>query len=320
MRIDKFIFALIGVVVLAYLFPYTKIGPLELSSIGTIGISAIFFFYGLKLTPAGLKSGLRNWRLHVIIQLTTFVVFPLLVLPFYAFVNSESGRLIWLGMFFLAVMPSTVSSSVVMVSIAKGNVPAALFNASISGLIGIAAAPLWLGLFLSSAESAGDLSSIYGNLLVEIVLPVGLGLLLQRYWGEFARKHARELAIFDKSVILLIVYESFVRSFTSDIFASVGGAEIVVLVAGTPLLFFTVYFLTGYISRRLNFGRDDRITAQFCGTKKSLVHGSVFLSVLFANSAAAGIILVPLMVFHAFQILAISVIASNYARDAKAAP
>ncbi|GAL78303.1 sodium/bile acid symporter family [Algibacter lectus] len=51
------------------------------------------------------------------------------------------------GVLFLAALPSTVSSSVVMVSMAKGNIPAAIFNASISGIIGVALTPLWMGAF-----------------------------------------------------------------------------------------------------------------------------------------------------------------------------
>ncbi|NCU02776.1 MAG: bile acid:sodium symporter, partial [Chitinophagaceae bacterium] len=53
------------------------------------------------------------------------------------------------------------------------------------------------------------------------------------------------------------------------------------------------------------------ITAQFCGTKKSLVHGTVFSKILFPASMPTGIILLPLMLFHAMQIFIISIIASK---------
>jgi sodium/bile acid cotransporter 7 len=61
----------------------------------------------------------------------------------------------------------------------------------------------------------------------------------------------------------------------------------------------------------LQFNKEDQITAQFCGTKKSLVHGTVFSKILFGNMATIGIILLPLMLFHAIQLFIISIIASK---------
>lgn len=49
------------------------------------------------------------------------------------------------------------------------------------------------------------------------------------------------------------------------------------------------------------------ITAQFCGSKKSLVHGTVFAKILFPIGFPIGIIFLPLMLFHAFQIFTVSV-------------
>src|SRR5690606_16003140 len=177
MKIDKFVLAIILVVLLAYLFPQlgSENSSIPLDLIGSLGISLIFFFYGLKLSPDKIKSGLKNWKLHFLVQLSTFVLFPLLVLVFHPFIQSENSRILWLSFMFLAALPSTVSSSVVMVSLAKGNVPAAIFNASISGLIGIAITPLWMGLFLQNQSNEFDLGAIYIKLLTEILVPIVLG-------------------------------------------------------------------------------------------------------------------------------------------------
>jgi sodium/bile acid cotransporter 7 len=61
----------------------------------------------------------------------------------------------------------------------------------------------------------------------------------------------------------------------------------------------------------LGFSLEDRITAQFCGTKKSLVHGTVFVKILFQHSASTGIILLPIMLFHPVQIFIISFVATK---------
>ncbi len=78
--IDGFLLALISSVILAYLWsePGTYDGVISLNNIGTYGISVIFFFYGLKLSPAKLRAGLSNWHLHIVVQLATFVFFPII--------------------------------------------------------------------------------------------------------------------------------------------------------------------------------------------------------------------------------------------------
>jgi len=76
-------------------------------------------------------------------------------------------------------------------------------------------------------------------------------------------------------------------------------------------LLFVVYGIITIITKALDFERKDRITATFCGSKKSLVHGTVMSKVLFANAAGTGLILLPLMIYHAMQLLIISIIAGR---------
>lgn len=316
-RIDGFVLAIGLVVALAWWFPGwgSPESPVPLDLLGSLGISLIFFFYGLKLSREKIRRGLQNYKLHLLVQLTTFLIFPLLVLLWYPLAGQGKHAMFWLAFMFLAALPSTVSSSVVMVALARGNVPAAIFNASISGLIGIVVTPLWMGLFLSHAGGDFNLSSIYLKLLTEILLPLALGLLLQTYLGPWALAHARLLTLFDKSVILLIIYKSFAQSFLEKVFFSLGLPELLLITAGSILLFYAIYHLSNYLAKHLQFSPEDRITARYCGTKKSLVHGTVFAKILFSASMPMGIILLPLMIFHAYQILAISIDASKLARQ-----
>lgn len=316
LKIDRFLVAIAIVIGIAYAFPFGAEGESgkNLDLISTFGIALIFFFYGLKLSIQQLRTGLKNWKLHLLVQASTFLIFPLLVLPFRGYIPSPAGGEIWIAFLFLAALPSTVSSSVVMVSMAKGNLPAAIFNASISGLIGIVLTPLWLGLFLDFSSSSIPLGDIYIRLLMEILIPVILGISLQRFWGNYALRYSRHLTRFDKSIILIIIYKSFAESFLQKLFEHVDWLSLVYVTLGVVLLFYCMYFITGYLASILKFNREDRITAQYCGTKKSLVHGTVFSKVLFPAGSAGGMLLLPLMLFHAFQLLIISVLAQRAGR------
>lgn len=310
MKFNGFIFSLLLGIVAAYLLPE---GPqvLGLKTITDIGIGFIFFFYGLKLSPAEFKIGFYNYRVHMLVQLTTFVLFPLLVLLFIPFFEEGTGSKIWLALFFLGALPSTVSSSIVMVSLAKGNIPTAIFNASLSGLVGIFITPLWMSLFM--AKSAGfEFVEVVQKLLFQVVLPLALGLFLQKFFGKWARKNGSKISFFDKTIIVLIVYSSFSAAFLSNLFSTVGLMELsklALLVTGT---FFLIYFLTGKFAKLLDLSIEDEITAKFCGTKKSLVHGSVMVKIIFGSSAANAIFLLPIMLYHILQLLLIAIFAEKY--------
>lgn len=311
--LDWFLGAIIVMVILAYYFPFIGLiqEPISLEEIANYGVSGIFFFYGLKLSTDKLKQGLSNWKMHIVIQTTTFVLFPLIVLLVKPLFREDNQNL-WLGLFYLAALPSTVSSSVVMVSIANGNIPAAIFNASISSLVGLFMTPLWVGFFIVADTGNFDAWSIIGKLCLQVLLPLIIGMLLNRRLGWFADKYKTTLKTFDQSVILIIIYTSFCKSFTLNLFKDLSFLELILLMAGLLGLFFAVILITNTISKMLGFSKADNITVMFCGSKKSLVHGTVMSKVLFTQSSIVGIILLPLMIYHALQLIAASIMAQKF--------
>jgi solute carrier family 10 (sodium/bile acid cotransporter), member 7 len=318
--LDWFILSIIGVIILASQFPGagTAEGPFSISSLANIGVSFIFFFYGLKLNRNKLVAGLSNWRLHLLVQAATFILFPLLLLLLKPLLNSGETQVLWLGSFFMAALPSTVSSSVVMVSIAHGNIPGAIFNASISSLLGIFITPAWMAVVTGGDNHHIDMSDVLRKLLLQILLPVVLGLLLNpTRLGKLAEKYNKQLKYFDQLTILAIVYTAFSDSFDQHMFSSLDVKELFLLGAGLLGLFFVVYFLIRGIARLLHFNREDTITATFCGSKKSLIHGTVMAKVIFMGSPLTGILLLPIMLYHALQLIAVSIIAQGMARKYK---
>ncbi|RNI27819.1 bile acid:sodium symporter [Rufibacter immobilis] len=320
--LDTFLLFLLAMIVLAYLWPELgeENGPLPLEEVTIYGVALIFFFYGLRLSPAKLKAGLSDWRLHMVVQLSTFLLFPVLVWGSHAVAPNSATPALWLGAFYVAALPSTVSSSVVMVSIAGGNIPAAIFNASISSLIGVFMTPVWMSFFTSTSSAADmDLTSVILKLMLQVVLPVTLGILLNRKFGAFAEAQKSRLRLFDQTIILLIVYSSFCDSFARNMFAGFSALDLFLLGAAMVALFLVVTGLTALISNLLGFSRENRITAMFCGSKKSLVHGTVMSKVLFPDANTVGIILLPLMLYHALQLIIASMLAQRMARKGASA-
>ncbi len=313
--LNAFFFLLIGVIILAYFIPDwgSSESPLPLRFITGAGISVIFFFYGVKLSPTQLLVGLSNWKLHLVVQFTTFLIFPIIILILYVLWGDQDSYL-WLGTFYLAALPSTVSSSVVMVSIAGGNLPAAIFNASISSMVGIFITPLWMDLLLPESAVGFNLTDTFIKLSLQILFPVILGLFLHRFLIKWVIKYQVLLKNFDQFIILLIVFTAFSESFAERMFDGHSATSLVLLGILMLLFFLFMIALMHLLSKALGFSDPDRITVLFCGSKKSLVQGAVMGRVMFPDPVILGVILLPLMIYHALQLIIGSAIAQNFNR------
>lgn len=303
-------------ILLARFFPEPGLGEgaFSLKSLAGFGISVIFFLYGLRLSLQQLWSSVSNWRLHLVVQLTTFFIFPIIALIFKGLFNDTQYYSLWLGVYYLAVLPSTVSSAVVMVSLAGGNVPGAIFNATFSSIAGILVTPLLMGIFLATGPMGPDLVPVFEKLGYQILLPLLAGVFLHRWLGDLAIKHRNVTRYFDQSVILTVVYTSFCTSFFSGLFTGYNLFVIVVLIACLFILFALVNFIIFILINQFKLPESDLITALFCGSTKSLMHGSVMAGVLFSGVAAAGVILLPVLIYHAMQLTVTGIMAQNFRR------
>lgn len=315
---NLFLLLLIVMVLMAKLVPFHESYNryFNLSAFIDWGIAGIFLLYGLKLNLKEVVKDISNWKLHLLIQSGTFILFPLLVLLFYPLVNGSQYENVWLSIFFLACLPSTVSSSVVMVSIARGNVTSAIFNASISGLIGIVMTPLLMSFFLEPDSGSGNHGEVVQQLLMKVLLPIVLGILLNPVFKKWVTKYSAVIAEFDRLIILLIVYESFSTAFVEKIFVSVPPIVFLILALSVVFLFFAVYHILQFFAGKMKFNTEDIITVTFCGSKKSLVHGSLFLLVLGIPDDRKVLFLLPVMIYHSFQLFYVSWLANKIAHRA----
>lgn len=76
--VDTFLLLLIAVVVLATLLPAHGASADVLSWATKVVIALLFLLYGARLSPQQAWHGVRQWKLHLLVLATTFVVFPLL--------------------------------------------------------------------------------------------------------------------------------------------------------------------------------------------------------------------------------------------------
>ncbi len=319
-RRDWFTPGMVAAVVLAWLWPEGGAdgGVLHGEWLTKVGVALIFFLYGLTLSFAALRTGALHWRLHLVVQGTTFLIFPLLGFALAALAPAVLSADLRLGFVFLCVLPSTISSSVALTATAGGNVAAAVFNATLSSLIGVVLTPLWISLYLRSGGQGGPLLPVVLDLVRWLLLPMAVGQACRPWLGACAARQKGRLHIADRIVILLIIYTSFCNSVLSGLWAGRGWTLLLVTLGLCALLFATAMLLTAWISRLMGFVWRDRITAMFCGSKKTLASGVPMANLIFAGQPVLGIVLLPIMVYHSLQLLASGVLAARWAKTGAA--
>jgi len=315
---DGFTIALIVTVVLASIAPCRGEAAVIFAGITKLAIALLFFMHGAKLSRQAVIAGLTHWRLHLLVFLCTFALFPLLGLGLQPLTNALVGPQLALGMLFLCTLPATVQSSIAFTSIARGNVPAAVCSASFSSLIGIVLTPLLVAALIHTQGAAVAPGNAVRDITLQLFVPFVAGQVARRWIGAFIERHRAVLSIVDRGSILLVVYTAFSAAVVEGLWHQVSGAALVGLLMLCCLLLAIALLATSQLGKRLGFSREDRITILFCGSKKSLASGVPMANVLFASNAV-GTIVLPLMLFHQIQLMVCAVLAQRYAQQAAAA-
>ncbi|EKO3541021.1 bile acid:sodium symporter [Vibrio fluvialis] len=292
-------------------------GVIHLDQLTGIGIAIVFFLHGLGLSPQAIKAGLTNWRLHVYIQMATFVVYPILWVIFGEAFLAYMPPALAFGFCYLLVLPSTISSSVAMTSVGKGNVPGAIFNASLSSILGVFITPLLIQLFMGFEGVQLDLLDSVISISKLLLLPMIAGQIMRPYLVAWVDRHKAVVNKVDKYVILLIVYNAFCDSVVNGIWSefSVGLLATSIIICTVILL--VMVHLIQWGARRTKFTLPDEVAAVFCGTKKTLAAGIPMAKVIFGADPSLGMILLPIMLYHPIQIFYCAVLANRYARQSE---
>ncbi|RVT41083.1 bile acid:sodium symporter family protein [Sphingobium algorifonticola] len=317
--LDPFVLLLIAMVVLASWLPVEGEHARITDRLADAGIVMLFFLHGARLSRAAIAAGASNWRLQGAVLLVTFGLFPLLGIGIATAMRTFGADMavgdpvLAGGMLFLTLLPSTVQSSIAFTSIARGNLAGAVCAASFSNFAGIVLTPLLVGLTMaSSSVGQGSIWHSAETIALQLLLPFVAGHLARPLIGSLVERHKRFVGRLDRAAILLIVYTAFSAAVVDGLWqrlSLVTLAMLSLICAGLLALVLAASWRAGIA---LGFSRADRIVLLFCGSKKSLASGVPMAGALFP-AAQVGMLLVPLMLFHQFQLIACALIARRLA-------
>jgi sodium/bile acid cotransporter 7 len=308
--IDPYMLFLLGMVTLGLVLPARGSSQHLVDGVAYAAVSGLFFLYGARLAPSAVWAALANWRLQGLVFASTFLLFPAIGLIVGHIAKPYLPAALVSGLVFLTLLPSTVQSSIAFTSIARGDVPAALASASFSNMVGVILTPLLVSLAFTGRQglSAGSFEDIG----LQILLPFALGQAARPFIGNWLERHQLVTNIFDRGSILVIVYSAFSEGSAAGVWQLISAADLGAVLALDLVMLGAVLSTTTFVSRRFGFSTEEEIAIVFCGSKKSMASGLPMANILFPGHVA-GLIVLPLMIFHQVQLFVCATLARRYA-------
>ena len=309
---DPFVQLLIITILIASFLPVSGDNAKIAEIISQIGIFSLFFLNGVRLPRREVVEGVRNWRLQGCIYIWVFGIMPLIGYIFSRLSVNFIPETLALGLLFLGVLPSTVQSATAYNSLANGNVTASVIASALLNLTGVVVTPLLFAALASASGVVISLESFYRICLI-LLLPFFLGQVMQNYLGELLGKRKTLVTYMDRGAIAIAVYVAFSGAVVAGIWTRITPSEFATLFAVLAIFLSLAFTGSWIMSGLMGFMINDRKAILFAGAHKSLAIGAPLAAILFPPETA-GVILLPILIYHLAQLIVSAPIASRLAQ------
>lgn len=315
LALDRFTILLVLMVLIATLLPISGQFAYYFNILTTVAIAVLFFLHGAKLSREAVIEGMLHWRMHALVFIFTFLIFPLIGLLSRPVLEPVLGQQLYWGFLFMCFLPSTVQSSIAFTSMAKGNVAGAVCSASFSNIIGMFITPILVSYFiLGQSQHDFDPTKSIVQITLLLLVPFILGQLLRPFIFPQMGKFPSVVKVFDQGSILMVVYGAFSSAVVAGLWQQVSGITLIYLTLACSVLLTIVMLLALYLPKWLGFNQADQITIFFCSSKKTLASGVPMAQILFIGQPL-GMIVLPIMIFHQIQLMVCGVIANYWSKS-----
>jgi sodium/bile acid cotransporter 7 len=308
-------------VILAILFPEpgAKGGILHSEITTKLGVSLIFFLQGLSLPTSELTRGYKPKRLHAFVLSWNYLLFPIvigiLLLPMSLILPNEMR----LGFWLLSILPTTVSSAVVFSTVSGGNTSNAIFATVFSNLLSILLVPMIAVTYLATeADTNIPLTPLFTKLFLLIILPLIVGQILRKTLPTASAAISKKTKPWSNWIIIFIVHCAFAQSVRSGFLDKLSSGSILAVIGCTVLVLLLVSQLVWWSSAWLRPTREQRISAFYCASQKSLATGLPLATSILAaapGTVDAAAVLIPLMCYHPAQLVLAGFTSGRFNKD-----
>lgn len=311
-RIDPMVRLLIVAIALAIVRPVTGSAREVAQFIANAAVFLLFFLNGLRLPRHEVWEGMGNHRLLWPLVAWTYGGMALAGWAVWQAGRGWMPALIAIGFLYLGCLPSTVQSATAYSSLAGGNVASSVVAAALLNILGVfITAPLFS--FLAGGKGAGFHADGLIKVVVILLVPFILGQLLQGRLGGWVKDNRSIVTAMDRSSIAIAVYVAFSGAVATRFWTQVDLPGWLWLAGGTALLLLVGHGGAWLLGGLLRLDPANRRTMLFAGAQKSIAMGAPLATVLFPP-AAAGVILLPILLYHLAQLVLAAPLAARLSR------
>lgn len=299
---DRFIWILFGTIALASLWPVRGEQVAAANLAQSAAVFVIFLLHGIRLPRHEVVAGIGNWRVQGALALFIFGVMPMIGLALARLTDGWLPPLVAIGLLYAGVLPTTVQSATTYTSLAKGNVAISVVASALNNLAAIIVTPM---LFALLAGRDGGVS-LSGDLAVRIalilLLPFVIGQTIQRWVRPWVLRHPAAIKWVDQGAIAMAVYVAFSAAVVDGIWQRLSWGDFALLGAALAVMLVVAFGGIWAISGWMRQPHANRIAMLFAGAHKSIAVGAPLAALLFPASAA-GMVLLPILIYHLVQLI-----------------
>lgn len=195
---------------------------------------------GTQFTLQQILAPFKRVGLMGIAVLLNVVVVPLIGWSLTKMFSINPGYAIGI---MLVAFAAAAPASLKLAQIERGNVPYAVSLVVLLSVLNIAVIPLWSALLMPSGVSINPLQ-IASTLLINVLLPLFIGMLIKARYEEQAREWAPPLNKLSTLALLIVIASSIVVDF-STLLTLIGSFAILAGILLVLIAFILGYFLGG---------------------------------------------------------------------------
>ena len=306
---DPMLRLLVAAVVLANIAPIALENAGAAQDVASVGIFVLFLLNGMRVSRSEIGRGLLNWRFILPLVIWVFGAMALAGLGVSKLVAFGLPPLVAVGFLYLGVLPSTVQSATSYTTLANGNTGLSVISAALLNILGVfVSVPIFL-LLGGSGEGAIGWETVERIALI-LLLPFVIGQLVQDWTGSWVQRNKARVVWLDRLVIALAVYVAFSGAVEQRLGGRLDLAAWITLLLGVLALLLVANAGAWALASALRLPHRDRIAFLFAGAQKSAAVGVPLATILFAPDEA-GFIVLPLMLYHFFQLVLAAPLASR---------
>jgi len=272
-------------------------------------VASVLLAMGLSLRTDAIRAVLRRPLPTMLGVGVNFVLLPLLAWALSPLLNGQLRS----GFLVASAVPCTIASAAVWTRRAGGNDAIALSVTLITNLGCFLVTPAWLQWTVGRATQVADgFGPMATKLALLVVLPIGVaqGLRMVGSVGRWSGQHKQGLGVYCQLGILAMVLVGAVHSGRTisnlenawELLAGEG----VLMLGLVTLLHLTAWWLAWWLAGKVGRTPAERLAVAFSGSQKTLMVG------LAVALDFGGLAVLPLIAYHAIQLLVDTALADRY--------